>query len=161
MQGNDSRRELLRHMVATLAYRGGKAVRGAPESFAGFRASDTTRTPAEILAHIGDLLDWALSMASGAETWHNSVPQPWADEVKRFHSCLGRFDEFLASSEELACTYERLFQGAIADSFTHVGQIAMLRRISGAAIRGENYSRADIQTGRVGAEQTLPRQEFD
>ena len=157
----DPKREMLRHTVATLAYRGGKAVRGAPDSFAGFRASETSRTPAEILAHIGDLLDWALSMAKGAETWNNSKPQPWAQDVERFHSSLARFDEYLASAEDLACPCERLFQGAIADSLTHVGQLTMLRRIAGAAIRGENYSRADIQSGRVGAEQTAPRQEFD
>ena len=136
-------------------------MRGAPESFASFRALETTRTPAQILAHIGDLLDWALSMAKGAEMWHNSSPQPWPKEVKRFHSCLARFDEYLASEEGLAVSCERLFQGAIADALTHVGQIAMLRRIAGVAIRGENYSRAKIQAGRVGAEQTAPVREFD
>jgi hypothetical protein len=161
MESVDPKRELLRHTVATLAYRGGKAVRGAPESFAGFRASETTRTPAAILAHICDLLDWALSMAKGAETWHDSDPQPWAQDVDRFHGCLARFDEYLASGEDLACSCERLFQSAIADSLTHVGQIAMLRRIAGAPMRSENYSKADIQSGRVGAEQTAPRREFD
>ena len=161
METKDSKREMIRHTVATLAYRGGKALRDAPESFAGFRASETSRTPAEILAHIADLLDWALSMAKGAEAWHNSKPQRWADDVERFHACLSRLDQYLASGETLGASCERLFQGAIADSFTHVGQLAMLRRIAGAPIRGENYSRADIQSGRVGAEQTTPRQEFD
>lgn len=161
MASEDPKREMLRHTVATLAYRGRKAVLDAPESFAGFRASETSRTPAEILAHLGDLLDWALSMVKGAEAWHNSKPQSWSQDVERFHSCLARFDEYLASNENLACSCERLFQGAIADSLTHVGQIAMLRRIAGAPIRGENYSKADIQSGRVGAEQTPPRREFD
>jgi hypothetical protein len=161
MEGVDPRRELLRHTVATLAYRGGKAVREAPESFGGFRASETTRTPAAILAHICDLLDGALSMAKGAETWRNSAPQPWALDVDRFHASLTRFDEYLASTEDLGCSCEQLFQGAIADALTHVGQLAMLRRIAGAPMRGENYSKADIQSGRVGAEQTAPRREFD
>jgi hypothetical protein len=160
MNTEDTKREMLRHTVATLAYRGGKAVRAAPDSFAGFRASETTRTPGEILAHIGDLLDWALSMAKGAEVWHDSQPQSWAQDVERFHSSLARFDEYLASTADLACSCERLFQGAIADSLTHVGQIAMLRRMSGAAMRSENYSKADIQSGRVGAEQATPRREF-
>ena len=157
----DPKREMLRHTVATLAYRGGKAVRAAPESFAGFRASETTRTPAAILAHICDLLDWALTIAKGAETWHDSDPQPWARDVERFHASLARFDDYLASSEDLACSCERLFQGAIADSLTHVGQLTMLRRIAGAPMRSENYSKADIQSGRVGAEQAAPRREFD
>jgi hypothetical protein len=161
MDSLDPKREMLRHTVATLAYRGGKAVRDAPESFAGFRASETSRTPSEILAHIGDLIDWVLTMAKGAEAWSNSAPQSWAQDVDRFHASLGRFDEYLASEEGLACTCERLFQGAIADALTHVGQLTMLRRIAGAPIRSENYSKADIQSGRVGAEQTAPRQEFD
>jgi len=161
METKDSKREMLRHTVATLAYRGGKAVRDAPESFANFRASETSRTPAQNLAHIGDLLDWALSTAKGAETWRSKEPQLWAEDVERFHSCLARLDEYLASEAELRVSCERLFQGAIADSLTHVGQIAMLRRIAGTPIRAENYSRADIQSGRVGAEQTRPRQEFD
>lgn len=161
MESKDPRREMLRHTVATLAYRGGKAVRDAPASFADFRASETSRTPAQILAHIGDLLDWALSMAKGAEAWHDSGPQPWTQDVDRFHVCLARLDEYLASDENLACSCERLFQGAIADALTHVGQLTMLRRIAGAPIRGENYSKAEIQKGRVGAEQAAPRREFD
>ncbi|MDQ2856862.1 MAG: hypothetical protein M3R68_11070 [Acidobacteriota bacterium] len=157
----DQKRELLRHTLATLAYRGGKAVRGAPDSFAGFQASESTRTPLQILTHIGDLLDWALSMASGAETWHNAEPLPWAEEIERFHRSLARFDEFLASDAELACTGERLFQGAIADSFTHVGQLTILRRMAGASIRGENYSVAEIEAGRVGAAQADAKYEFN
>ncbi|HKA19003.1 MAG TPA: DinB family protein [Blastocatellia bacterium] len=156
----DPKRELFRHTVATLAYRGGKAVRGAPESFANFRPSETSRTPAQILAHIGDLLDWALSMARGAEKWQNSEPQSWAEDVERFHTSLSRLDQYLASGEELGTTCERLFQSAIADSLTHVGQLAMLRRIAGDPIKGENYSRADIRSGRVGPEQTKPQFEF-
>jgi hypothetical protein len=161
MTSNDPKREMLRHTVATLAYRGGKAVRGAPESFASFRASETSRTPAQILAHIGDLLDWALTMAKGAEAWHNSETHSWDEDVERFHACLAHLDQYLASGEDLACSCERLFQGAIADSLTHVGQLTMLRRIACAPMRSENYSKADIQSGRVGAEQTAPRREFD
>lgn len=152
---------LLRHTLATLAYRGGKALRGAAESFAVFRAAETTRTPAEILAHIGDLLDWALSIADGRETWHDSEPLPWPDEVARFFAALGRLDTRLAGGAPLQTTAEKLFQGPIADAFTHFGQIALLRRIAGAPIRGESYYRAEIVAGRVGPEQAEPRREFD
>jgi hypothetical protein len=161
MESSDPKRELLRHTVATLAYRGGKAVRGAPDSFASFRASETTRTPAEILAHIGDLLDWALSIAKGAEAWHDPESRTWIAEVERFHASLARLDAYLASDAELAATCERLFQGPIADALTHVGQLAMLRRIAGAPIRGENYSVAKIELGRVGEQQSPPVREFD
>jgi hypothetical protein len=152
---------MLRHTVATLAYRGAKAVRGAPDSFATFKASATTRTPAQILAHVGDLLDWALSIAKGNETWHDSKALDWVQEIDRFHAALASFDEYLDSGEELSATCERMFQGPIADALTHVGQIAMLRRIAGEPIKGENYSRAKIEAGRVGAEQEAPKREFD
>ena len=151
---------MLRHTVATLAYRGAKAVRGASDSFASFKASDTTRTPGEILAHIGDLLDWALSIASDHETWNNAEPLPWDKEIERFHAALKSFDDYLASDSELDASCERLFQGPVADALTHIGQIAMLRRIAGEPMKGENYSRAKIQAGRVGAEQEAPKREF-
>ena len=152
---------MLRHTVATLAYRGAKAVRGAPETFASFHASETTRTPAQILAHVGDLLDWGLSIAKGDEAWNNSEPLPWDQEVARFHQALESFDNYLASDAELSSACERLFQGPIADALTHVGQLTMLRRIAGGPIKGENYSRAKIEAGRVGAEQSTPKREFD
>jgi hypothetical protein len=157
----DPKRELLRHTVATVAYRGGKTVRGAPETFAAFRAGDTTRTPAAILAHIGDLFDWALSIARGAQTWNNSTPLPWHDEVARFFNTVQRLDDYLASDAPLACEPEALFQGPVADALNHIGQLAMLRRLAGVPIKGENYYRADIVRGRVGADQTAPRREFD
>jgi hypothetical protein len=157
----DAKRELLRHAVATVAYRGNKAVRSAPDAFAHFTLGDSPRTPAKILAHIGDLFDWALSQASGAEAWTDSRPLEWPREVERFQQSLQRFDAYLASDAPLAATPERLFQGAIADALTHVGQLAMLRRVSGAPIKGENYSQADIVAGRVGGDQAAPRREFD
>jgi hypothetical protein len=156
----DEKRALLRHTVATVAYRGGKAVRDAPASFAAYSADGSPRTPATILAHIGDLFDWALSQAKGAEAWADSTPLEWDREVDRFFATLERFDAFLASEAPLAATPERIFQGAIADALTHVGQLAMLRRLAGAKMKAENYSRADIVVGRVGAEQTAPRREF-
>jgi len=161
MDSPDTKREMLRHTVATLAYRGAKAVRDAPDTFASFKASETSRTPAEILAHIGDLLDWGLSIAGGNETWNNATPLAWNEEIKRFHRALADFDAYLASDAELHAPCERLFQGPIADALTHVGQIAMLRRVAGAPMRGENYSRAKIEAGRVGADQVQPKREFD
>jgi hypothetical protein len=157
----DEKRALLRHTVATVAYRGGKAVRGAPESFASFSGDGSDRTAARILTHIGDLYDWALTQAQGAEAWHDSTPLAWDREVERFFAALQRFDAYLASDAPLAASPERLFQGAIADSLTHVGQIAILRRLGGARMKSENYSKAEIVAGRVGHEQTAARREFD
>jgi hypothetical protein len=160
MNSND-KRELLRHTVATLAYRGGKAINNAPPDFKDFRVGDGSRTPGEILAHIGDLLDWALSIAAGKQTWHNSTPLPWDDECARFFAALEAFDSYLASDNPLDASPENLFQAPVADALTHVGQIAMLRRLAGAAIKGENYFKAEIEAGRVGADQSSRRIEFD
>ncbi len=159
---NDSR-SLLRHTLATLAYRGGKALRGAPASFATFKASPTTRTPAEILAHIGDLLDWARWLARGERGGKSSEPLPWDQEVARFHAELAALDAYLASDAPLGHPAERLFQGPIADAHTHVGQLTLLRRIAGSPVRGENYFQAGIEIGRVGSEQPPPdpKNEFD
>jgi hypothetical protein len=151
-------RAFLRHTLATLAYRGGKAVRGAPESFANFAGAG--RTPAEILAHIGDLFDWALSISRGTQTWHDSRPLPWAQEVARFHRTLEAFDHYLASGAPLHADAGHLFQGPIADALTHVGQIAMLRRLAGCAMKGENYFVAEMVAGRLGPDQAPPRKEF-
>jgi len=153
--------ELLRHTVATLAYRGGKALRGAPASFSGFQAAPGVRTPGQILAHLGDLLDWALSLAKGKQEWHDSPPRTWEEDSARFFAALKALDDYLASGAPLATPPEKLFQGAIADSLTHVGQINILRRIAGAPIRGENYYRAEITAGRVGPEQSPRKREFD
>jgi hypothetical protein len=156
----DMTRAFLRHTVATVAYRGGKALRGAPASFASYSPDGSDRTAARILAHVGDLYDWALSQAKGAEAWSDSTPLDWDAEVARFFTALQRFDDYLASDAPLAAPAEKIFQGAIADSLTHVGQLAMLRRLAGAKIKGENYARADIVAGRVGPEQTAPGREF-
>ena len=157
----DSNRQFLRHTVATLAYRGGKALRGAPDGFEEFRIGDTARTSGEILAHMGDLLDWVLSIARGKQEWHNSATLSWEEGVTRFFTALEAFDTYLASDAPLHASAEKLFQGPIADALTHVGQIATRRRIAGAPVRGENYFRADIVVGRVGPEQSAPRREFD
>ncbi len=158
---SDPKRELLRHTVATLAYRGGKAVRNVPAGFADFRACPSGRTAGQILAHIGDLLDWGLSIAEGKQSWKSSEPLPWDQETQRFYSALKRFDDYLSSANPLHAPAEKLFQGPIADALTHVGQIAMLRRISGQPMKGESYYVADIAVGRVGPEQAAPRKEFE
>ena len=157
----DPARALLRHTLATLAYRGGKAIRDVDPKFAEFRIGEKSRTPVEILSHIGDLMAWALSIAKGQEAWSNPQPQSWDHEVERFFSSLKAFDDFLGSNEPLMSEPGKIFQGPIADALTHVGQIAMLRRLAGTTMRGENYFKADIATGKVGADQSAPRREFD
>jgi hypothetical protein len=156
-----SDRDMLRHALATLAYRGGKAVRGAPDRFGDFKAEAAIRTPGQVLAHIGDLLDWSLALADGRPVWHDSPPAPWPEEVARFFAALARLDARLAADAPLGFGEKQLLQGPIADALTHVGQITMLRRMFGSPVRGENYLMADVVAGRVGPEQSAPRREFD
>ena len=156
-------REFLRHTVATVSYRAAKAIRGAPASYAEFRAGPGSRTPVEIVAHMGDLFDWALTLAAGSPQWRDSTPQPWAQECARFFAAIASFDAMLASTAHVEYELTRLFQGPVADALTHAGQLMMLRRLAGAPAKGESYNRAEIVAGRVGADQPAahPRYEFD
>ncbi len=154
-------RELLRHTLATLAYRAGKVLRSAPPGFADFHVHESSRTPGQILAHMGDLMDWAASIVCGEEKWRPSPAIAWDSGVARFFEALKYLDKCLASGEPLPVPCAKLFQGAIADALTHVGQLAMLRRMAGSPVRGENYFRADIAMGRVGLEQNAPAREFN
>ena len=154
----DEKRELLRHTLATVAYRAARALEGAPDHFAGFSAAG--RLPVQILAHMGDLFDWALNMALGQERWRDTQPRAWAEEQQRFFESLQTFDAFLATGGPLHAPVEQLFQGPVADALTHVGQLSMLRRLSGSPIRGENFFVADIKAGKVGAAQPAPLKTF-
>jgi hypothetical protein len=160
MEITSSARELLRHCLATTAYRAGKVLRDAPESFGNYQPAESARTPVEILAHMGDLFDWALSIAKGKPVWHDAEPLPWQQEVSRFFDTLKAFDTYLSGEEPLHAAPEKLFQGPLADAINHIGQLAMLRRMAGIPIRGENYYMADIAAGRVGQAQSPPKREF-
>jgi hypothetical protein len=154
----DPKRELLRHTIAALAYRATRALEGAPEAFAGYDGAG--RTPIQILAHMGDLFDWALSAIVGRERWHNAHPRPWPEEQQRFFQSLQAFDAYLASDAELHASIDALMQGPVTDAFTHVGQLAMLRRLFGHPTRGENFYVAAVAVGRAGADQPAPVQPF-
>jgi hypothetical protein len=145
----DVKREVLRHIVATVAYRGGIAIADAPENFAVFRVDETARSPGELLAHIGDLLEGSLYLVKGELIYLMSSPLPWGEEVSRFFSAVNRLDSYLASASPLACPVEKLIQGPIGDALTHVGQIVMLRRVAGKPVRVESYFTAEIVAGSV------------
>ena len=148
----DEKREVLRHLVATVAYRGGIAVSDSPGDFAVFRVNGDVRAPGEILAHIGDLLEGSLYLLKGELVYLASSPLPWDEEVSRFFSAARRLDAYLASGAPLACPVEKLIQGPIGDALTHVGQIVMLRRMAGSPVRAESYFNAEIVPGAVGEE---------
>jgi hypothetical protein len=157
-----STRLFLRHALATLVYRAGKTVRGTPEAFGQYRITPESPSSVEILAHMGDLMEWVLRMTQGEPSWTTATPLPWEQEISRFFRAVNELDDYLVAG---AIRWEpgRLFQGGIADALTHTGQLAMMRRLAGFKMKGENYSRADIVVGRVGLDQTPadPKVEFD
>ncbi|HVP71104.1 MAG TPA: hypothetical protein VMS45_07240 [Gemmatimonadaceae bacterium] len=154
-------RMMLRHTVATLAYRAAKALRGAPPGFAEVRGSPTSRNAGQILAHMCDLFDWALHLAHGKHVWKDTQPTTWEADSARFFAAVKAFDDYLASDQPLGRVPQILFQGPVADALAHTGQINYLRRMGGSPVRGESYARADIMTGRVTADQAPPKAEFD
>lgn len=156
--GMDEKRELLRHTLATVAYRAARSLEGAPDSFAGFAGAG--RMPVQIVAHMGDLFDWALSVAIGQQRWQVSQPLAWAEEQRRFFQSLQTLDAYLASDQPLRAPAEQLFQGPIADALTHVGQLAMMRRLSGSPTHGENFFVANVKVGQVGADQPAAAKPF-
>jgi len=147
---------MLRHTLATLAYRAGKALRDAPPEFAAFAPAPGSRTAGQILAHMGDLMAWGESIARGQQAWTDSPVQAWDADVRRFFAALERFDAAVAALGPGDPLEAKLFQGPIADALQHTGQLAMMRRLAGGPIRGENYFAAAITAGRVGLDQDPP-----
>jgi hypothetical protein len=154
--------QVLRHFVATLAYRAAKVLRDPPDDFnAAAAPGASTRRPVQIVAHMADLMAWAVTIARGDYVWTAGGSENWDVEVKRFFDGLAALDREVESGSRTDGAIEKLIQGPIADALTHVGQLAMLRAMAGAPIRPESYARAEIVIGRVGREQAPPRKEFD
>lgn len=146
---SDLKRELLRHLVATLEFRGGVAVSDVPEGFSGFRIGDDARSAGEILVHIGDLIEGSSYLMKGEFVYLQSQPRLWPEDVNRFFTATRDFDAYLASGAPLAQSIEKIMQGPIADALTHVGQIVMMRRAAGKPILEKSYFTAEIAAGKV------------
>jgi hypothetical protein len=157
----DARLDVVRHLAATLAYRAAKVLRDVPPGFDTAVFGSHTRRPVQIVAHLGDLMAWAVTIARGNIVWQASGGDDWTVEVQRFFDGLDALDRVLAADPPFAGSIEKLIQGPLADALTHVGQLAMLRGMAGAAVRPESYARAKIEAGRVGLEQAAPQFEFD
>jgi len=157
----NAERRFLRHTLATLAYRAEKPLRDAPEGFAEMQAGPGSRTAGEILAHMCDLLEWALWLARGEHRWRDVPAAEWEADCQRFFAAQAALDAYLASDAPLGRSAEEIFQGPIADALTHTGQLCMLRRLADAPVRAENYAKATIEAGRLGRDQSGDRVEWD
>jgi hypothetical protein len=154
-------RIMLRHLAATLAYRAAKVLRDAPADFGGFQIGPERRRPVQIVAHMADLMAWGVTLAHGEYVWKAEGSDDWGTEVSRFFDGLAALDAALHSGSLPEGAEEKLIQGPLADALTHVGQLALMRGLSGAPVRPESYARADITPGRVGMAQPAPVREFD
>jgi hypothetical protein len=156
-------RLILRHLLATIAYRAGKAIRDTPDAFGQYRETPDPPSSAQIVAHMGDLMEWVLRMVRGEWLWTTATALPWEQEIARFFRTLKALDDELASGAPIKWDPAKVIQGGIADALTHTGQLAMLRRLSGHKMKGESYARADVAIGRVGVDQAPPQRkhEFD
>jgi hypothetical protein len=144
---------LLRHTIATLAYRLEKVIRDIPPGFDNFEPGADMRTPLSILGHIGDLAEWGERLVHGEYRWTPIGGLSWDEQRDRIFASLARTDARLAEDEP-GSPAGQIFQGPIADALTHVGQLAMLRRMAGRPVRAESYARAEIEVGRGGASWT-------
>lgn len=152
-------RQLLKHFLAALAYRTQKALRDAPAGFGDFRPQDGVRSPTELVRHMTSVLGYACTFFIGGR--YRPDPLPTLDaEIARFHQMIETLARHIESAAPLVdgVTTERLLQGPLADAMTHVGQLAMLRRLAGAPVPPENFVFAKIDPARLGRDQAEPAQ---
>ena len=153
----DDKRAMLRHFLAALAYRTQKALRDAPPEFGQFRAGGEVRTPAELVRHMTSVLGYARTDFVGGRYWPDALPDLDA-EVARFHEMLADLASHLERGSALQdIRPEQLLQGPFSDAMCHAGQLAILRRLSGSPVPPENFIVADIDPGRLGPDQSMPR----
>jgi hypothetical protein len=152
----DAQRALLKHFLATVAYRTQKALRGAPNSFADFRAGVNLRTPHEIIWHMTGVLGYARTFFQ-AGVWQPGRLDDFGAEVVRFHLVLEDLGSLLErETPSNGISPEQLLQGPLADAMTHVGQLAMLRRLAGSPVPSENFVYAAILGSNLGPDQPMP-----
>lgn len=153
----DRDRQLLRHFLAAIAYRTQKALRDAPEHYPAFSAGNRVRTPVELIRHMTSLMGYVRTFFVGGSYPVKPDPLPtFEEEVARFHEMLESVGALLAGDGNCSLTTEQLLQGPFADTMTHVGQLAMLRRLADAPVAPENFIYADIRAERLDADQPPP-----
>ena len=138
---------ILRHIVATIAYRASRSLRDAPMRFESESLPGGSKTAAELLLHMTNVLSFAIATVTNTErVRYEGIP--WKDEIDRFYSLLGTLDEQLAAGSLIEPEMElKLVQGPLSDTLTHVGQLHAMRRAAGSPIAPANYIKAEIHIG--------------
>lgn len=151
-----SDRVLLRHFLAALAYRTQKALRDHPADFGDFRAGPNVRTPHELLWHMTGVIGYARTFMRGG-TFAPPRLATMEAEIERFHATLELLAlDFADPTSAASISDEQFLHGPLADTMTHVGQLALLRRLAGAPVPSENFIYADVRAANLSATQSLP-----
>ena len=151
----DETRQVLQHELAALAYRTQKALRGAPDEFATFRAHSGVRTPIELVRHMANVIGYACTFFTGGE--YRPAPLPsLGEEIDHFHGNLIRLRDHVDRDPFDAISPHQLLQGPMADAMTHIGQLAMLRRMFGSPVPPENFVFADVDAHNLTPDQAAP-----
>jgi hypothetical protein len=152
----NEKRAMLRHFLAALAYRTQKAVRGAPGDYWTFDAGNKVRTPHELICHMRSVLGYARTFFIGG-VYPFPTPGDLHEDIAAFHEMLADLSRHLEQGTKLTnMTEEQLLQGPFADAMTHVGQLAMLRRMHGSPVPPENFIVAEISPENLSADQPEP-----
>ena len=146
---SDPTRVLLRHFLAILAYRARKTIFGAPKGFADFDAGHGVRKPVEILFHISSVLRHAHAFLAANEPTKIQLGT-WEEEIDRVSHMLSKLDKSLESGAKFrGRTEKEILQGPLVDAMTHIGQLAMLRRMASSPLPKEDFDEVPIRLGDV------------
>jgi len=146
---------ILRHLVATIAYRASRSLRNVPEGFESVRLDDTAMSAGELILHMTNVMAFALATVRQTDRLQHRA-LAWPQEVTRFYSLLGELDSKLAAGAVLEEGMDlRLVQGPLADILTHIGQLHAMRRKAGAPVDSASYIKADVRIGRIPLEDQI------
>jgi hypothetical protein len=135
--------DVIRHALAAVKYRADKAIEGAPTGFGVFSAGEGTRSPCELLRHITAVIGQTTAALTDGH-FHEEQGGPLSLERDRADAAIRTLANSLVGRPLTPETTKRLLQGPVADAISHVGQLALLRRLIGSPIAGENFYAAAI-----------------
>jgi len=125
-------------LINIVLYRFERSIENATESYLNFRPGNDARTPSEILNHLSDVSSYGLAIMS--------APKQSNSENSVFEKINANFiamKSYLVNNNLNEETVKKLINGPLSDSLTHIGQLALLRRLEGNPIEWENYTNAN------------------
>lgn len=140
----------LRRLLASLDFRFALVIEDAPDGFGSYRAAPEVRSPIELVRHMCHLVEMMQRQFGSLGGEGGTEQQSDFDaECRRFRRQLRTLDEDLAAGppfepDREGMDYQALLQGPLADALTHVGQLALLRRLAGSPVERVSYWRTPM-----------------